>query len=222
MTQVLVKICGITREVDAREAVALGASAIGFVFWPKSPRFIDPYRARRVARGLPAFVTPVGVFVNQPADYVNAVSGLVGLGAVQLHGDETPAYSERIRRPVVRAVGATALDEARQWPDEVVLLVDAHDPVQRGGTGRTSDWGVAANLAARRRVVLSGGLNADNVVAGLAAVRPYGVDVSSGVEAAPGIKDAAKLRAFFAQIRAAAEDRQSDGQSDDRQSEVTR
>lgn len=218
MTSVLVKICGITREVDAREAVACGASAIGFIFWPKSPRFIDPYRARRVARELPAFVTPVGVFVNQPADYVNAVSSLVGLGAVQLHGDETPAYAEGVRRPIIRAVGAHARDEARQWPDDVVLLVDAHDPVQRGGTGRTSDWTVAADLASRRRVVLSGGLNADNVAAGIAAVRPFGVDVSSGVEVAPGIKDPAKLRAFFARIRAAA----VDGQSDDRPSEVTR
>lgn len=214
MTQVLVKICGITREGDAREAVALGASAIGFIFWSKSPRFIDPYRARRVARVLPAFVTPVGVFVNQPADYVNAVSSLVGLGAVQLHGDETPAYADSVRRPIIRAVGADAIEEASRWPDEVVLLVDAHDPVQRGGTGRTSDWTVAANLASRRRVVLSGGLNADNVVAGIMAVRPFGVDVSSGVEAAPGIKDAAKLRAFFAQIRASA--------IEDRQSEVTR
>lgn len=214
MMPVLVKICGVTREVDAREAVALGASAIGFIFWSKSPRFIDPYRARRVARALPAFVTPVGVFVNQPADYVNAVSSLVGLGAVQLHGDETPAYAQGIRRPIIRAVGARALDEAHQWSDDVVLLVDAHDPERRGGTGRTSDWTVAANLASRRRVVLSGGLNADNVVAGLAAVRPFGVDVSSGVEAAPGIKDPAKLRAFFAQIRASA--------IDDKQSEVTR
>ncbi|MBM3769704.1 MAG: phosphoribosylanthranilate isomerase [Acidimicrobiia bacterium] len=211
MTQVLVKICGITREVDARAAVACGASAIGFIFWPKSPRFIDPYRARRVARVLPAFVTPVGVFVNQPVEYVNAVSSLVGLGAVQLHGDETPAYAEGIRRPIIRAVGADALDEERRWSDEVVLLVDAHDPVQRGGTGRTSDWSVAAALSARRRVVLSGGLTPDNVTAGLAAVRPFGVDVSSGVETAPGIKDAARLQAFFAQVRAAsAEDRRSE------------
>lgn len=211
MMPVLVKICGITREADARDAVACGASAIGFIFWPKSPRFVDPYRARRVARVLPAFVTPVGVFVNQPADYVNAVSSLVGLGAVQLHGDETPAYAESIRRPVIRAVGAHALDEAREWPPEVVLLVDAHDPVQRGGTGRTSDWTVAADLASRRRIVLSGGLNADNVVAGITTVRPFGVDVSSGVEAAPGIKDAKKLRAFFAQVRAAAIDHRQSG-----------
>lgn len=204
MIQMVVKICGITREADAREAVALGAAAIGFVFWPNSPRFIDPYRARRLARGLPAFVTPVGVFVNQPATYVNAVSSLVGLGAVQLHGDETPAYADGIRRPIIRAVGAHALEEARQWPEAVVLLVDAHDPVHRGGTGRTSDWRVAADLASRRRVLLSGGLNADNVGAGIAAVRPFGVDVSSGVEVAPGVKDREKMRAFFAQVRAAA------------------
>lgn len=206
MTPVLVKICGVTREADAREAVALGASAIGFIFWPKSPRFIDPYRAKRVARVLPAFVTPVGVFVNQPVDYVNSVANLVGLGAVQLHGDETPAYAEGIRRPIIRAVGVNALEEARRWPEEVVLLVDAHDPVHRGGTGRTADWTVAAELARRRRVVLAGGLNAENVAEGIVAVRPFGVDVSSGVEVAPGIKDAARLRALFVQIRATATD----------------
>lgn len=204
MMPMLVKICGITREADVREAVALGASSIGFVFWPNSPRFIDPYRARRLSRMLPAFVTPVGVFVNQPATYVNAVSSLVGLGAVQLHGDETPAYADQIRRPIIRAVGAHALEEAGHWPEAVVLLVDAHDPVRRGGTGRTSDWPVAADLAVRRRVLLSGGLNAGNVGAGIAAVRPFGVDVSSGVEVAPGVKDREKMRAFFAQVRASA------------------
>lgn len=200
----LVKICGITRAGDAAAAVALGAAAIGFIFWPKSPRFIDPYRARRIAAQLPAFVTPVGVFVNQPVEYMNAVAGLVGLGAVQLHGDETPDVAARVRRPVVRAVsGATALGEADGWPAGTVLLIDAHDPVQRGGTGRPADWSVAAQLAARRPIVLSGGLHEGNIAAAIQAVRPFGVDISSGVEVTPGIKDHDRLAALFAQLRRA-------------------
>lgn len=208
MSLPLVKICGITRGVDAELAVALGASAIGFLFWPESPRFIDPYRARRIAAQLPAFVTPVGVFVNQPVDYMNAVAGLVGLGAVQLHGDEEPAVAKRVKRPVIKALsGGGVIAEAERWPTGPtgpVLLVDAHDPVRRGGTGRTADWTVAADLAVRRRIVLSGGLHAGNVMAAVGAVRPFGVDVSSGVEVAPGIKDHDKLTAFFAQLRSSA------------------
>src|SRR5690242_18434345 len=100
----LVKICGITRQQDAEAAVAAGALAIGFIFWPNSPRFIDPARARAIVSALPAFVTAVGVFVNQPLDFVTDVAGRVGLGAVQLHGDEDPAYAERVGRPVIKAL----------------------------------------------------------------------------------------------------------------------
>lgn len=200
----VVKVCGIRRLEDALDAVRLGASAIGFVFWPGSPRFVDPYRARPMARALPAFVTPVGVFVNQPVSYVNAVAALVGLGAVQLHGDESPADAVALRRPVIKAVsGPEALARADQWPEPAVLLVDAHDPVRRGGTGRTADWQTAATLAARRRVLLSGGLTPDNVAAAIAAVRPFGVDVSSGVEVSPGVKDHDKLASFLARVREA-------------------
>jgi phosphoribosylanthranilate isomerase len=205
MSTPLVKICGITRAEDATAAVALGASAIGFVFWPASPRFLDPYRARRIAARLPAFVTPVGVFVNQPLDYMNAVASLVGLGAIQLHGDETPDVAIGLKRPAIKALsGRTVIADAEGWPESTVLLVDAHDPVQRGGTGRTANWTDAAQLARRRRVLLSGGLHAGNIAAAVAAVRPFGVDVSSGVEATPGVKDHDKLAAFFAQLRGSA------------------
>jgi phosphoribosylanthranilate isomerase len=192
----IVKICGITRPEDAEAAVAAGANAIGFIFWPKSPRFIDPHRARTIAAALPPFVTAVGVFVNQPVAYVNGVASLVALGAVQLHGDETPEYAATVSRPVMKAVSA-GRDEARVWPSRVRLLLDVHDPVARGGTGRTIDWAAAADLAARREVLLAGGLTPDNVADAVARVRPFGIDVSSGVERAPGIKDHGRLRALF-------------------------
>jgi len=192
----IVKICGITRLEDAEAAVAAGAGAIGFIFWPKSPRFIDPHRARAIAAALPPFVTAVGVFVNQPLAYVNGVASLVGLGAVQLHGDETPEFATTVTRPVMKAV-SIGRDEAQIWPSRVRLLLDVHDPVARGGTGRTIDWAAAADLAARREVVLAGGLTPDNVADAVARVRPFGIDVSSGVERAPGIKDHRRLRALF-------------------------
>lgn len=196
----VVKICGITQLEDAEAAVGWGANAIGFVFWPKSPRFIDPYRARSIAAALPPFVTTVGVFVNQPAEYVNGVAALVRLGAIQLHGDEDPSYADAIVRPVVKAI---AIDAATPdaivdtWTARVALLVDVHDPVRRGGTGQRVDWTRAAAIAARRPVLLAGGLTPDNVAEAVRRVQPFGIDVSSGVERLPGIKDHARLRALF-------------------------
>jgi phosphoribosylanthranilate isomerase len=198
---VIVKICGITRAADAQVAVDLGASAIGFIFWPGSPRFIDPYRARRIAAGLPPFVTPVGVFVNQAPAYVNAVAGLVRLGAVQLHGEETPDRLPRFDRPVVKAITRIDTDTADVWPDRVRLLVDADDPVRRGGTGAKADWEAAARLAALRPVVLAGGLTPANVADAVRQVRPFGIDVSSGVEESPGIKDPGRMQQLFEALR---------------------
>ncbi len=197
-----VKVCGITRREDADAAVEVGASALGFVFWPKSPRAIDPYRARAIVSSLPPFVSAVGVFVDQPAAYVNGVAGLVGLSAVQLHGDEPVEYAAAINRPVVKAVGlrhgvAPPAGMVESWPTRVLVLVDVHDPVRRGGTGRTVDWSVAAAIARRRRVVLAGGLTPENVGEAIARVQPFGIDVSSGVEAAPGIKDHGRIKALF-------------------------
>ena len=189
-----VKICGITRLEDALAAVDAGANAIGFVFWPKSLRFIDPHRARAIAARLPPFVTPVGLFVNQPREYVGGVASLVRLGAVQLHGDETPEFAASIAAPVIRALPVEA---AAAWPEGTTLLLDAHDPGQRGGTGRTIDWMAAAAIAARRRVLLAGGLTPDNVAGAIAQVHPFGIDVSSGVERAPGIKDHQRIKALF-------------------------
>jgi phosphoribosylanthranilate isomerase len=194
----MVKICGITRQQDAEFAVAQGASAIGFIFWPNSPRFIDPYRARKIATALQPFVSTVGVFVNQPAAFVNGVASLVPLSVVQLHGDESPSFAATLRRPVVKAI--TRREAARQWPHHVMLLVDVHDPIKRGGTGQVVDWTMAAAIAGERRMVLAGGLDPDNVADAVAAVRPWGIDVSSGVEVSPGIKDERRIAALFAAI----------------------
>jgi phosphoribosylanthranilate isomerase len=195
-----VKICGITRADDAAAAVDAGARAIGFVFWPKSPRFIDPYRARAIAATLPPFVTPVGLFVNQPAEYIHGVASLVRLGVVQLHGDESVEFAESIPHPVVKAL--TVTDRVSEWPTQMRILLDAYDPARRGGTGRTIDWTAAAAIAATRPVLLAGGLTPANVADAVARVRPFGIDVSSGVERSPGIKDHQKIAALFEALHA--------------------
>jgi phosphoribosylanthranilate isomerase len=197
---VRVKICGVRRLEDAQLACELGANAIGFVFWPESPRFVDPFRARAIVVALPPLVTAVGVFVDQPSDYVSGVAGLVKLGAVQLHGNEPAAAYARSAHRVIKAVTVkNDVDAIRiaGVPDHVTVLLDAHDPVQRGGTGRTIDWSIAAAIARSRRVILSGGLTSENVAEAITRVRPYAVDVSSGVESTPGVKDPEKLRRFF-------------------------
>jgi phosphoribosylanthranilate isomerase len=202
-----IKICGITRLEDGLLAAELGAAALGFVFWPASPRFIDPYRARPIVRRLPPLASAVGVFVDQPPEFVRGVAGLLRLGAVQLHGREDEDYCGQLRSRVIKAIPMTdGIDfEAGYggYPD-ATLLLDAHDPERFGGTGRTVDWARASQLARHRRVILSGGLRPGNVTEAIRTVRPYGIDVSSGVEARPGIKDGAKLRAFFEAARAAA------------------
>jgi phosphoribosylanthranilate isomerase len=197
---VLVKICGITRAEDAHAAVEAGAGAIGFVFWRESPRFIDPYRARAIAATLPPFVASVGVFVDQPIDYVSGVASLVPLCAVQLHGRESPEYAGRLGRPVIKAL--TLDDPLDGWAMRHTILLDAHDPVRRGGTGRTIDWAAAAALTARRPTLLAGGLAPENVAEAIARTRPFGIDVSSGVERSPGVKDPLRLRALFEAIHA--------------------
>jgi phosphoribosylanthranilate isomerase len=208
----LIKICGITRPEDAEAAVEAGANALGFVFWPESPRFIDPYRARAIVQSLPPFVTPVGVFVNQPREHLAGVASLAHLGAVQMHGDETVDEALAVRRPVIKALTlaeASQPDRLNAWPARVTILLDVHDPIQRGGTGRTIDWTAAAAIASRRRVVLAGGLSPDNVAEAVARVRPYGIDVSSGVESAPGRKDQGRLRALFEALKLAAVEQES-------------
>lgn len=203
MTGARVKVCGITRREDALLAADLGASAVGFVFWPHSPRYVEPEAAAEIARALPADVAPVGVFVDPPLDDVRRIAARVGLAAVQLHGDEPATLCDGLPYRVLKAVpvaGAATRAAAERVPRRVTVLLDARDPVRRGGTGRTVDWGVAAEVAARRRIFLAGGLGPGNVGEALRTVRPYGVDVSSGVEARPGRKDAGRLRVFFEEV----------------------
>jgi phosphoribosylanthranilate isomerase len=199
-----VKICGITRLEDALLAAELGATGLGFVFWPGSPRFIDPYRARPIAAALPPFVVPVGVFVDQSIDYVRGVADLVPLGAVQLHGDEGEDHFRALRQRIIKAVPVGpdfAPGTVAALPPGITPLLDTRDPIARGDTGRPIDWERAAAAARLRRVILAGGLDAANVAEAVARVRPYAVDVSSGVETAPGVKDAGRLRALFEALR---------------------
>jgi len=203
-----VKVCGITRAGDAALAAELGASAVGFIFWPRSPRYIEPAAAARIARSLPGNVAPVGVFVNPTREEVREVAGTVGLSAVQLHGDEPATLCEGLPYDVWKAVAVDSNRDATcarvdRVPEEVTVLLDASDKTRRGGTGQTIDWGIAATIAAARRTVLAGGLAPENAGAALRLVRPYGLDVSSGVEASPGRKDPDRLRAFFDAVRTA-------------------
>jgi phosphoribosylanthranilate isomerase len=174
------------------------------IFWPGSPRAIDVTRAKEIVRSLPPFVTTVGVFVDQRVDDVRAVADDVGIDAIQLHGNEEASSFASTGRRMIKSVavqdGSTTIDVDRV-PACATVLLDAHDPVKRGGTGRAIDWTAAAALARRRPVILSGGLTADNVATAVRAVAPYAVDASSGVESSPGRKDPAKLRSFFAALR---------------------
>ena len=194
----IVKICGITRAEDARLAASLGATAVGFIFWPSSPRAISPLRARAIVDALPASVTTVGVFVNAGRDEIEAAADEANLQAVQLHGDETPDLARSLSRRVIKAIPLTGdIDErVNEWPG-TMLLLDAHDAARRGGTGRVVDWDRAAAIARAHDIILAGGLGPANVADAVARVRPAGIDVSSGVESSPGIKDPGKLRALF-------------------------
>lgn len=204
-----IKICGITRAEDAALAVELGADAIGFVFWPRSPRAIAPADARAIERALPPLVSRVGVFVDATPGEVAEVVRAAGLDVVQLHGDEpVDRYLEVDARIVKVAPLRDDADvtAAAGWPAGVMPLVDAVDPDRRGGTGRRADWTLAARLASMRPLLLAGGLDADNVREAIRRVRPWGIDVSSGVERRPGVKDAERLRAFFAAVARAREE----------------
>jgi len=198
-----VKICGLTRLEDAELAIALGADALGFVFWPASPRVLSPERARVIARALPPFVTRVGVFVNiTPAD-VAAIADEVGLDAVQLHGDENVEDYRCVNRRLIRSISLdddAAVAAAAVLPGDVMPLVDAADAIRRGGTGRLANWDHAAVLARTRQVMLAGGLTHQNVADAVRRVRPWAVDVSSGVEERPGVKSPSRLREFFAEL----------------------
>ena len=201
-----VKICGITRTGDALEAARLGAHAVGFVFYAKSPRNVAPARAAEITRALPPFVTAVGLFVDAGADEIERVLAQVPLGLLQFHGDETPEFCARFRVPYIKAArvrpGLDLLQYARRYGAARGLLLDAYAENAHGGTGNAFDWGLVPR-SLQLPVVLSGGLNPGNVAEAIRRVAPWAVDVSSGVEASPGIKDPRKLAAFMNEVRSA-------------------
>lgn len=202
----VIKICGITRLVDARLAVNCGATYLGFNFYPKSPRYLPPAKAAAIIGELPDSIQTVGIFVNETPAQVRAVAREAGLHRVQLHGHEPPADLHAladlapIKALALRSDADLALLD--RYPD-ALLLIDAPSP-DFGGSGHTGDWALARRAAAARPLFLAGGLVAENVAAAIRQVQPWGVDVASGVEAAKGIKDPDKVHAFCAAVRAAA------------------
>jgi len=200
---VKIKICGITDLDDALMAADAGADALGFVFYQRSPRHISPDRAAAIIRALPPFILTVGLFVNEDANTINETADRCGLDIVQLHGEETPEFCSRIRRRVIKAFrvkDSTSLDYLGSYPVAGCLL-DAWTPAAHGGTGQTFNWDLAASATTGSTIILAGGLTPDNVAEAVRTVRPYAVDVSSGVESSPGRKDADKVRHFISRAR---------------------
>lgn len=204
MTRTRIKICGLREAQHALLAAREGADAIGLVFWGPSPRYVTPEQAAAVAAALPPYVSAVGLFVNSPADEVRATLERVPLDLLQFQGDEPPEFCAAFGRPYVRAVrmeeGTDLLEYARRFSGAKALLLDAHAPGVPGGTGRTFDWNVIPRDLPVP-LILSGGLDADNVGRAIREVRPWAVDVSSGVESSRGVKDPAKIVAFIRSVR---------------------
>ncbi len=196
-----IKICGITNLIDANAAVYLGADALGFVF-AESPRRISPEKAREITNQLPPFISKVGVFVNAPLTHLRRIRDYCGLDAVQLHGEEDAEYIKALGPGVIKALRLNG-KPISELP-EAALLLDAYDPTLRGGTGKQCDWLRARELARQRLVILAGGLGPENVAQAIDQVKPYAVDVSSGVEREPGRKDHDKIANFIKNARSAA------------------
>lgn len=207
---VRVKICGITNRDDALFSVAHGVDALGFIFYEPSPRYVPPEHVRRIVSALPPFVTPVGVFVNSGREEILETVRSTGIRAVQLHGDETPADCMGYPFPVIRALRVGDGFNPASLSDYPVdtFLLDTAKKGWYGGTGETFDWNVAREAAAHGRIILSGGMDPSNVADAVRTVKPYAVDCGSGVEAAPGLKDHARIREFLGALRSANRHRQ--------------
>jgi phosphoribosylanthranilate isomerase len=203
-----IKICGITNIEDADVAVKAGADALGFVMYRHSPRWVEPAVARAIIADLPPFVSAVGVFVNEETERVRALMDECGFALAQLHGDESVLYCQNLGRPVLKALRFkdrralfSALAEFQGLVNVRGVLIDAYSDRAYGGTGQTVDWAWAHDAARSVPIILAGGLNPTNVAEAVQAVRPYGVDVSSGVEESPGKKDPDKVKAFVEAAR---------------------
>jgi len=198
-----IKICGITNQADALHAVSCGADALGFVFFAESPRCVDAATVRSIVSRLPEEVTMVGLFVNEQPETIRRIAQESGIDLVQMHGDETPGDCNRVGLPVMKALrvrNAESLAGWKSFPVDAILL-DAWHPDKLGGTGETCDWQLAKEMAVKTSIILAGGLNPTNVAEAVTMVRPQGVDVSSGVEKSPGIKDPEKVAAFISSAR---------------------
>ncbi len=199
-----VKICGITNIEDALHASECGADALGFILYRRSPRFIDPDRAASIIRELPPFVTTVGVFVDESPETVNTLAREVGFGVVQLHGNESPGECTAVEARVVKAVrirDTHSLNGLGSYSGVSAFLLDTYRQGVPGGTGESFDWDIAVEAKGYGRIILSGGLNPENIREAVICVRPYGVDVSSGVEIEPGRKDHRKVAEFISRVR---------------------
>jgi len=198
---VRVKICGITRAEDALIAVEVGADALGFIFYEESPRSITPSAARDIVAKLPPFIAKVGVFVNEEVSKVREIAAEVGLTTLQLHGEESPAYCEEVGLSVIKALRVRGEEDIHNISslNVAALLLDTYKKGQIGGTGEVFDWALALKALGKsnRPIILSGGLTPDNVAEAVKRVRPYAVDVSSGVEKSPGIKDSGLVESFI-------------------------
>jgi phosphoribosylanthranilate isomerase len=201
---VYIKICGITRPADALAAEQAGADAIGFVFHPKSPRYVSPDDVRNISRGLSPFLTRVGVFVNHSERFITETVQRCGLSAVQLSGDEPPSFLADAPFPVLRAVRVRQGGDLRSLSDYSpgsTFVLDSFSPGSYGGTGVPFDWDLIGREIDAYRIIIAGGLTPHNVGTVVGRLRPYGVDVSSGVEESPGIKDHSKIRRFVETVR---------------------
>ena len=201
-----IKICGITRTEDALACEAAGADALGFMFYEPSKRHVTFEAAARIIRAMPPLVSKVGVFVNAPADFVSEAIEVAGIDTLQFHGDESPEFCAQFHRPFIKAFRVKdrdSLDAARAY-ENCAWLLDSYVPGEHGGTGARFNWDLAGELVATGRpVILAGGLNPENAAEAVRSVNPYALDVSSGVELAPGIKDSAKVAAFIAAAKSA-------------------
>lgn len=207
MTRIIrtrIKICGITRVQDVSTVASNGADALGLVFYEKSPRHISVQQAAQLAHAVPPFVTVVGLFVNPTVDYVREVLAKVPLDVLQFHGEEMPEFCAQFGKPYLKAIrvkaGVDLIQCAARYASAQGLLLDAYIEGTQGGTGESFDWSLIPHDLPLP-VILSGGLHAGNVAAAIRQVQPYAVDVSSGVEAAKGIKDAAKIAAFIKEVK---------------------
>lgn len=206
----LVKICGITNIQDALDAAHLGADALGFNFFPKSPRYIDPAKAKDIICQLPPFVTAVGLFVNEEPARVGEIADLCGIDVLQFHGDETPEYCAAFNRRVIKAFRIREredLDYLRAFNVSACLL-DAWSENTYGGTGKTFNWDLASEARGMGRIILAGGLTPGNVAEAVGAVGPYAVDVASGVESEPGKKDRRRIAEFIRNAKGAVSSKQ--------------